>query len=268
LSTISPAGAVTADGLSIEIEDVRAVELRAAEAWPETSHQMLAGWRLRHSPGVANRRANSVLPLHPLNGTSLDQAIMQVEDFYREQNLPARFMISPACEPSNLDQELATRGYHIDAPTDVQWAQPSGVTRNNDALIDITLTANPDLEWMSVYMEGVSDRPKIDKKMALIERIQGNRVLARLIQNDESVCVGLGVERDGWTGIFCMHTLHQHRRRGYARDVLVALANWGLNQGAHQMYLQVERDNPTARTFYERCGFMTTYGYHYRTKES
>lgn len=268
MSTISPAGTVTPDGLTVDVDDVRAVELRAAAAWPETSHQMLDGWRLRYSPGITNRRANSVLPLFPLKSITCDHAIEQVEAFYGAKGLPTRFMVSPACEPGTLDQFLAARGYVIDAPTDVQWANTPDVMVKGTAGFDISLSADPDLEWMSVYMDGTTESAEIETKMALIGRIPGNHVVARLRDKGAVVSVGLAVEEDGWAGIFCMHTLHHHRRRGYARGVLGRLADWADEQGAKQMYLQVERDNPAARTFYERSGFKTTYGYHYRTKES
>ncbi len=121
---------------------------------------------------------------------------------------------------------------------------------------------------MDVYMEGISDDQEISRKSDLIKRISSNRILVQLMVDNEPISVGLGVYEAGWTGIFCMHTLNQYRRRGFAKTVLGALTRWGQGQGGAHMYLQVERDNPAARTFYEQCGYITRYGYHYRTKES
>jgi len=267
VSSVSPPGPVTADGLIVAVNQVRSVEGRAARAWPETTHYMLDGWRLRHSPGIANRRANSVLPLWYSGDGQIDAAIDTVEAFYRDRKSPSRFMISPASDPPDLDQILDVRGYHIDAPTDVQWARGNDVIEATDAAIETKVMDRPDLNWMSVYMEGTTDRAEIATKHNLIGRIGGRKAAVRIDVEGRAVSVGLGVFDDGWTGVFCMHTLIAHRRQGYGRAVLGALSRWGVDQGGEDLYLQVERDNPVARSFYERSGFATKYGYYYRTRK-
>ena len=268
MPAISPAGPITVTGLSVDVADVRSVEMLAAKAWPETHHQMLGGWRVRHSPGIPNRRSNSVLPLLSPGSIRTDDAVRQVESCYSELGLPSRFMVSPACEPTELDRVLEQCGYYIDAPTDVQWASASDVLAAAPLSFDVGLSVDPDMDWMKVHMEDNADNERISLKSDLINRISCKKVLAKVKLYKETVAVGLGVFNAGWTGIFCMHTLRQHRRCGYARGVLGALAHWGIEQGGKQMYLQVERNNPIARLFYEQCGFVTRYGYHYRTKEN
>jgi len=267
VSSITPAGTITADGLSVPVTDVRAVEERASRAWPETQHEMIGGWRLRYSPGVPNRRANSVLPIFSPEGANVEKCVEKVEAYYRERKMPARFMISPPSEPTDLDQFLSDRGYHIDAPTDVQWADAAGLSRLSGDGLQVEFDQNPTMDWMSVYMEGVSDAAEIGKKRDLISRIGAPFTLAQVRVGGKVASVGLGVSEDGWVGIFCMHTLTDFRRQGLARAVLGGLVRWGQDMGGAQMYLQVERDNPGARQFYESAGFTTCYGYHYRTKD-
>ena len=91
--------------------------------------------------------------------------------------------------------------------------------------------------------------------------------MAQISSHSGIVAVGLGVCEQGWGGIFCMRTLNSYRRRGYARRILAALADWAWVKGAKKLYLQVEQDNLVAQVFYEETGFQTQYGYHYRTKE-
>ncbi len=268
MSSITPHGTVTSDGLTVTIDDIRGVEERAARAWPETDHRMLGGWRLRHSPGVPNRRANSVLPIYPPVTENVQSGIADVEAFYGRHGLPSRFMISPASMPVDLDRVLEEQGYHIDAPTDVQWADREEVGQRAAICHDVKMSTGPDLDWMGVYMEGVTDRHEIERKTELIHRIGAESVLARIDVDERPVCVGLGVHDTGWTGVFCMHTLSDHRWQGYARSVLGALAAWARDRGDRNMYLQVERSNPGARAFYEQSGFGTRYGYHYRTRET
>jgi ribosomal protein S18 acetylase RimI-like enzyme len=63
-----------------------------------------------------------------------------------------------------------------------------------------------------------------------------------------------------------MRTDEAYRRRGIATAILHQLAQWGQTQGAANIYLQVEQDNPTAQRLYENMGFKTLYTYHYREK--
>jgi len=263
---VTAPGPVTAGDLEIPLEQVRAVEQRAARAWPATFIRDYRGWRLRHSPGVANRRANSVLPNGGVPPDDIDAAIDVVETFYAERSLPSRFMISPAADPGDLDQRLADRGYRIEAPTDVQWAEAGEIGSAADVSTKLTILESPSDEWMSVYMEGETDPRAIADKKKLINRISRRRALVCLQAQGRTVSVGLGVLDDGWTGAFCMHTLEERRRSGHGRAVLGALAQWSENNGAQRLYLQVERDNPDARRFYERSGFVTRYGYRYRSK--
>jgi len=263
---VTAPGPVTANDLHIPLEQVRAVERRAARAWPATFVHEYRGWHLRHSPGVSNRRANSVFPNGGVPPDELDTAIEDVETFYAERSLPSRFMISPAADPDDLDRRLAESGYRIEAPTDVQWADSGEIVSIGGEAPHLTILDSPTDEWMSVYMEGETDRQAIADKRLLIERIAGRRALVGLQAEGKTVSVGLGVLDDGWTGAFCMHTLKEKRRRGYGRAVLGALARWSEENGAPRMYLQVERDNPDARRFYERAGFVTRYGYRYRSK--
>jgi ribosomal protein S18 acetylase RimI-like enzyme len=61
-----------------------------------------------------------------------------------------------------------------------------------------------------------------------------------------------------------MHTLAEFRRRGLGRALLEAAARKAVQAGASTLYLQVERDNPAALSFYQNAGFVERYGYHYR----
>ena len=263
---VTASGPVTANDLHIPLEQVRAVEQRAARAWPATFVHEYRGWHLRHSPGVPNRRSNSVLPNGGVPPDEIDAAIEDVEVFYAERSLPSRFMISPAADPNDLDQRLADVGYRIEAPTDVQWADTGDIVSASGNGTNLVILDDPTDEWMSVYLEGERDQQAIADKKLLIERIACRRALVCLQAEGKTVSVGLGVLDDGWTGAFCMHTLKEKRRSGYGRVVLGALARWSEKNGAAHMYLQVERDNPDARRFYERAGFVTRYGYRYRSK--
>lgn len=265
---ITSTGSVLAADLSVAVEDVRIVEACAANAWPPTMSKSLDGWQLRYSPGVSNRRANSVLPIFGSVDNNFSDHISAVEHFYSARDLPSRFMVSPASVPNDLDQSLANRDYFVDAPTWVQWADTDVVMQSTGPTEGVELIEAPTQSWMSVYMEGVDDAQETALKSDLIKRITSDNVLAQISDQSGPVAVGLGVCEQGWSGVFCMHTLKSHRQQGYARHILAALADWAWAKDAKRLYLQVEQDNPTAQKFYQASGFQTQYGYHYRTKEN
>jgi len=252
----------------VPLADVCAVEFRASNAWPAWRVHRIDGWQVRHSPGIDNRRANSVLPIGPLIHEPVPSAIDQVETFYRGHDLPARFMISPACVPADLDRVLEGRGYHIDASTDVQWALLGNSPDLQNVRYDTRIERAPDDGWMGIYMEGVEDVSQITGKRQLLSRITSERVFVQISIDGRPVSVGLGVFDNPWTGVFCMHTLHEYRQQGFAKSVLAEIAHWSRKMKGDAMYLQVERCNPVARKFYEQSGFQTRYGYHYRTRKS
>lgn len=268
MSGLIAKGSVHLKDLTVDVKDVRSVELCAANAWPASNVTSLQGWTLRHSPGVSNRRANSVLPLHYDGSACLTEILDDVESFYHRHDLPSRFMVSPASMPEDIDDQLERHGYGIDAPTFVQWGDTRNVLKACPNIVRVEHINAPTAAWMAAYMEGVQDEQEIKLKADLIKRIDRAHSLAQISERGRVVAVGLSVYEQGWAGIFCMHTRVEYRRKGLAREILGSLASWARDAGAEKMYLQVENNNPIAQQFYEASGFVSEYGYHYRTKET
>ena len=88
-------------------KEVRIVEAAFVNAWPPSTTGYLDGWLLRYSPGVYNRRVNSVLvPFWSSGDNFLDQ-IKVVEQFYWNSDLSSRFMVSPTSVSEELDGVFA-----------------------------------------------------------------------------------------------------------------------------------------------------------------
>ena len=240
------------------------LETLAADALPTQVCKRFDGWRLRYNGGVT-RRANSVLAEH--EGTlPLEEKLEHVETFYTSLRTKARFQLCPASQPAVLDEVLAGRGYLREPGAKVQVADLSTVTAHAVALSQsatVELDSQPNSAWLEVYetVEGANDKKRVRREMfRRVER--GAFVLARL--NGQPAAVGLGVYGDAHVGIFNMATLTEQRRRGAASAVLSGLAQWGVAQGAHRLYLQVAEENVAAQQAYTRAGFKTLYAYHYR----
>jgi len=240
----------------------------AANAWPALIVQHLDGWRLRATPGVRARRSSSVLPLDFGGALSLEERFALVDDFYRRWNEPVRYQISPAAQPSDLDERLADRGYEIEAPVDIQTAALPDVlarTEASEGTTSVRITDRVDEPWLATTVELFGRGDTATMRERILDRIASPAAYALLEIDGRPASLGMGVLERAWLGIFSMGTTQEFRRQGAATAVLNALARWASQHGGEHAYLQVESDNQVAHRLYEGAGFTTTYGYHYRT---
>jgi GNAT superfamily N-acetyltransferase len=240
------------------------LDLAAARAWPAREVAVLDGWWFRANDGL-HRRVNSVFP-ETIGRRPLADHIAEAEAFYRERNLPPRFQITPATEPADLDAILAARGYVTESGVDIMITDAAPLAAAMPvAAPAIRLDAEISDAWLDVHMADAEDDAAKRRKGAMLGRIEPAHVFASLSEDGETLAAGLAIADEKWFGVFGMFTLERARRRGYARILLSAMADWALAIGCTRAYLQVERDNPAAIAVYGRAGFRTVHGYHYRT---
>lgn len=254
------------------LAQIQQLETFAANAWPAAEIVNVAGWRLRFADGVT-RRANSVWPNAATGELPVAEKVAAVETFYRDRALPARYQMSPAAQPGDLDDYLAARGYAAVAHTAVQAALITTILAKTPPLrlhpeFVIEVSEEFDESWFAAYAAFAEESPAgLPTRAAIIQRIAAPVGFALLRINDQSAAVGLGVVEAGWLGIFCMGTAPAFRRRGAARAILRTLAIWAQMQGAEAAYLQVMDSNAAARPLYASIGFQTLYQYHYREQQ-
>tara|TARA_R110001599_G_C12276584_1_gene662522 strand:- start:10407 stop:11198 length:792 start_codon:yes stop_codon:yes gene_type:complete len=240
--------------------DILALDRVAACAWPAPESTFLDGWQLRFGDGVS-RRANSCAPFPPPpSAAEFKDRLHTVEAFYRGHDLPPRFQISPAATPDNLDGELSQRRYVMEAPVNILVAPSAAVARlgAQDDIVTVDEKASDD--WWPFYVNA------FDRDASEILAGARDTVGFASVRGTNGIeTIGIGVIGGGWLGIFGMFTLHTHRGRGRAKQLMTTLAAWALARGAFGIYLQVEDHNDDARRLYERLGFKRVYGYHYRT---
>jgi GNAT superfamily N-acetyltransferase len=239
------------------------LEERAFRAWPAAEVGVVGGWRLRHTGGVT-RRANSVWPNEVAGSLSLERRLQEVSAFYRARGLPALYQISGAAGPPGLDDELARRGYTLEAPVAVQVADAvdarPGLVPGIEVRIDETVTP----AWFDISAHQGRFAAAADIYRGLLERLRGRSLFALALDDGRPAAVGLGVIDGEWLGVCSMLTLGAHRRRGLGGAILGALATAAASRGCAQLYLQVELDNEPARALYRRAGFREAYRTHYR----
>lgn len=243
----------------MDMAEIARLEDLALTAWPAPLALLHDGWQVRAGGGHTGR-ANSVNIVGP-GSLPVAGKVDLAEAFHRAHGLPPCFRQTPLF-PAELVGELDRRGY--------RHHQPSLVLAL-DALPD----GAPDL---GVRVEGRWDRGWLDGYRTLIP-IPGaelpwlHRILsaipvpclyAGLALEGTLVAVAMAVVDRGWVGLYKVATHPDHRGRGLARRVLLAVLAEARALGATKAYLQVAAENGPALGLYRGMGFREAYGYVYR----
>ena len=112
-------------------ERVHLLQELAGNAWPAPVVQVVGGWRLRFGHGIS-RRTDSVLANDDDGRLPVGDKVALAEAFYDRRQVPARFQLSPADRPPDLDHALADRGYRDEGAVLVQVAPVGEVLRRGD----------------------------------------------------------------------------------------------------------------------------------------
>ena len=183
--------------------DIRFVEEIAANAWPPYIQQVVDGWRLRFTPDVRARRSNSVLPIADSGRSTLEDRMSIVEEFYGTRGEPVRYQVSPAAVPAELDSVLDARGYHMEAPVDVQVAQLSDVlTRTEQARSSLQIEPRPTDQWLQLWTNLFQRGDPGTTRRRVLDRIAPSARFAFLALEGQGAAVGMGVVERGWLGVY------------------------------------------------------------------
>lgn len=163
-----------------------------------------------------------------------------------------------------MDEILGQAGYRQDAPTSVQIMALAAVEQpGRRAALSETLTDR----WLDSFC-GLSKIAGGNK--STLRQMLGGRILRRcfaaILDGDREVACGLGVVQQPYIALFDIITDPDHRNRGYGRQIVLNLLDWGRHNGADTGYLQVMLDNAPALRLYDKMGFKEIYRYWYRIK--
>lgn len=250
-------------------DPVLALEAVMAQGWRALEVEQLGAWLLRAAAGFTGR-GNSALPLGD-PGVPLPAAVDAVEAFYAARGLVPQVAVprgltapvrADGLDGGALDALLAARGWSVHTETAVMTAPVSALPAAAPLPgAQVVVSADPDEDWQAVYRYRGQVLPPEGLAVLTASPV---RAFAAVREGGRTLAVARGTTTGAWLGITAVEVLPEARRRGLARALLAALAEWGRARGAGSAYLQVVWDNAPARALYASAGFTDHHGYAYR----
>ena len=237
--------------------DIAGLERAALNAVPAPRVAWEGGFVLRAFLGGTGR-ANAACSLDPREDPGLEARIARIEAHYARLGLPCRFRSTPL-DPPGLVPLLLNRGYEeAEGAVVMQAALPPA---EDPAALWL---AGPEPEWLSVLAtveyQGAARRAEKEGTVSLLARPATWLVLREV---GSATACGHAVADGDLCGLFDLAVRPEHRRQGWGRRLLGALAGWGAGQGAAACWLQVAPGNTDARRIYTAAGFEEAYRYRY-----
>jgi ribosomal protein S18 acetylase RimI-like enzyme len=238
------------------------LESLCADAWPAQHERALGGWRLRAAGGYTGR-ANSALAIGD-PGLPLGDALAAVRAFAGEHSIGPRVQ-APVGSP--WDRAVSGAGWVLEADhaagaeVSVMVAELAGLAALDAAAHPVELPERPGEPWWRL---GGAAAPTPAQRHVLDPGGDPRTAfaLARDAAGDPAGRVRATVVADH-LHLSYLDVLPAARRQGLATALIRAAAGWGRGQGAAWAVLQVALQNTTARSLYDRLGFVEHHRYRY-----
>lgn len=184
--------------------------------------------------------------------------------------------MTPASQPSDLDEALASRGYRaasetvvmtrsLDDPTDAPTDAPVGEFAASE--VDVSRGRLTE-DWLAASIEASAIAPdaRADYRAILDHLLATDaRVLFGRAEHEGHIAaVAIGSLVGDSVSLLQVATRAAARRRGFARSLLRAILYAAREQDASEALLSVEAANAPARALYAGLGFRERYRYSYR----
>ncbi|MBG0788195.1 MAG: GNAT family N-acetyltransferase [Anaerolineaceae bacterium] len=245
------------------IDRISQIEEAALNAWPAPRQIVYDGWLLRFTGGPS-KRVNSANVLYP-SRLPFPQKIAYCEAVYDQAELPPLFRVPAPFSTPDLAKSLLAAGYHSFDETYVLTRELAPADPLPESLRVESSTVD---DWIP-FKGLISDAQPgpLALQQQILNCIVPLKTLIVLFSGAQPVACGMGVLEGDLLGFFSIYTHHDARRKGYARVVMSALTDWGLQGCAKLGYLQVEGFNQPARALYQQLGFELCYPYEYYKKD-
>lgn len=239
-------------------------------AWPALERHTAGGWVLRAAAGVT-QRANSIWPMDPTGRSSEDLPAMlrEARSWYRSRRLPVIFQLFEDAEAASLHGLLDAEGFTRQSETLVltrgATQVPGPAARPGTPAVE--LAPEPSEEWLRVWWQ-VDGRGGEDAMAVAQKILEGCPSVYALVRDDNGRPAAVGrlalPSGSNLGGLYCMATLPEARRRGFAAAILDALLQAGNRRNVAGFWLLVTAANHGAQELYAKAGFEEVGRYLYR----
>ncbi|MGR3467612.1 MAG: GNAT family N-acetyltransferase [Shimia sp.] len=165
-------------------------------------------------------------------------------------------------EDTALDAELATLGYAVVDPCVIYAARAMNLAADLPPVRCWALWP-PLAIQRDIWAEGGIGPGRVE----IMERAGGPKTSILARTHDQPAGAGFVSSTGPLAMLHALETRAKHRRKGVARDMMRAAANWCVSQGIDRLTLIVTVQNAPARALYEGLGMAEVGRYHYRIKE-
>ncbi len=236
------------------------LEYAAFSAWPALEQIEDKGIVLRYAQGHT-KRANSANLLE-LQDSEYPALIAYIENYFKQKQLPSVIRIPSFTENNVFDKYLDAIGYKYQ---DKSLVLALRLVPNDCSPVNLMVKSPSD--WMQSYCNIInSSISEQQSHLQILTRIKDPIMPVVLLRNGREVACGLAVLHREFIGIFDLQTAAEYRGQGCALQLVNALLQWGLENGASYSYLQVIANNKAAINLYRKLGFEQRYYYWYRVK--
>jgi ribosomal protein S18 acetylase RimI-like enzyme len=240
------------------LEVARLTEERLVNLWPAVSTLMMDGWAVRIANGYS-ARANAASAITP--GATMDARMLrEIERLYRNAGLAPTIRITPVAHGS-VEPLLIAERYRLKDESLTMTAEISAC-RDSARAASIFIERAPCRAWLA----GVSARQEASKRsadhlLAIVGQIRLPAGFATLRVGSVEIGFGMTAIDRGWAELGSILLDAGHRGKGHGRALVEALLIFAATNGAQHAFLQVTKDNATARSLYRKLGFEDRFAY-------
>lgn len=239
-------------------------ERLAHHTWPCREEAQFGEWMLRAADGYS-RRANSALAIGvPVQG--VEAALDHVERWFRSREIQPCVKVTPLASLAVIEA-MDARGWTLATPSRVlrREADPIPDTPRD---LDVSWSSKVSDPWFeSLATWDAESLSAASHHRALLERMPDARFATLRRQGRVAGTLVASIDGDQ-AHLYDLVLDPALRGQGIGSSFLRQILSDLFRDGARSATLQVLESNTTARTLYDRTGFVDVHGYHYRVAPS
>ena len=222
--------------------------------WPAARTLRVGNWTIRDGQGGGSRVSSATLAV----GQASASDIAEAESAMAALGQPKLFMIRDGDDA--LDTALEGLGYVIKDPVTLYAARLSDIAKPD------VPTANAYDIWppLAVQLEIWEEGGIGPARIQVMERSESVKTSLFGRIEDHPAATGYVAIHQDVAMLHALETKPEHRRKGLARYMVYAMAQWAQTQGAAFLSLVTTRENLPANALYASMGFQPVGQYHYR----